>query len=714
MLPLCRRLSSAALHGAALHRALLSRALSAATLPLAGAPAQPLLQGAPPRAAGYLLSTQDREALLAAVALLYSSEHASLRMHKSHGFSKKLFIEALVNLRRVAQVDPKAAFGEDAAALPDLLRKARVAVAAAKAPPPPPVGGGGATPHGLLASFADAAAPHIARAAERVVAVSSWLAPGGSGAADLRRPESWYPVARRMHRRVIYHAGPTNSGKTYNALAALKQAWSGVYCGPLRLLALEVFESLNLDGTPCSLLTGQERKSMPFAGHVSCTVEMLSTDTPVDCAVIDEIQLIGDTSRGASWTRALLGVPAAQVHVCGDPSAIPAVEALCRLTGDTFEVQRYERMTSMTPEAESLNGDYARIQPGDAIIAFSRKYIYAIRRAVERRTPHKCCVVYGSLPPETRSAQARLFNDAAAGYRVLVASDAIGMGLNLNIRRVVFHTLEKFDGVKKGPLRPGAIKQIAGRAGRRSSIYPNGFSTTLWSSDMPALKAALLEPPGVIEAAGLFPNSEQLIGFSAQLPLGMPFCNVITKFLSASQLDGPFFMCRGEEMIATAVLLERYAAVTTLEQRAKLCLLPANLRIPELRGYLFEFLDQFVCGKPVRLNLQLPLDDPVYLMQEIGSLEHKVQALEIYLWLTQKLGPVAFVDASEAAVKRRQVTTMLETALMMLSDTAKEGSGGGSGGSGGGGGSSGSSYGSSSGAGYKRLSFKRAQTRARA
>jgi hypothetical protein len=98
MLPLCRRLSLAALHGTALHRALLSRALSAATLPLAGAAAAPLAQGAPPRAAGDLLSTQDREALLAAVARLYTSEHASLRMHKSHGFSKKLFIEALVNL----------------------------------------------------------------------------------------------------------------------------------------------------------------------------------------------------------------------------------------------------------------------------------------------------------------------------------------------------------------------------------------------------------------------------------------------------------------------------------------------------------------------------------------------------------------------------------------------------------------------------------------
>jgi ATP-dependent RNA helicase SUPV3L1/SUV3 len=133
-----------------------------------------------------------------------------------------------------------------------------------------------------------------------------------------------------MKRKITYHAGPTNSGKTYNALVALKEAWSGVYCGPLRLLALEVYDSLNLDGTPCSLLTDQERRQAPFAGHVSCTVEMLGVEERVDCAVIDEIQLIGDEFRGASWTRAVLGVPAAHVHLCGDPSAVPVVAALFR------------------------------------------------------------------------------------------------------------------------------------------------------------------------------------------------------------------------------------------------------------------------------------------------------------------------------------------------------------------------------------------------
>jgi ATP-dependent RNA helicase SUPV3L1/SUV3 len=90
-----------------------------------------------------------------------------------------------------------------------------------------------------------------------------------------------------------------------------------------------------------------------------------------------------------------------------------------------------------------LRGDYSKVQPGDCIVAFSKADIFSIRRQIEQTTPYKCAVIYGQLPPETRSIQARLFNEENSGYDILVASDAIGMGLNLNIRRTVFHTALK-------------------------------------------------------------------------------------------------------------------------------------------------------------------------------------------------------------------------------------------------------------------------------
>ena len=122
---------------------------------------------------------------------------------------------------------------------------------------------------------------------------------------DLRHPHKAYPTARAMKRKIVYHAGPTNSGKTYEALERLKQADEdgGIYCGPLRLLALEIYEKLNIDGISCSLSTGQELREIPGSDHVACTIEMCNTSKVWDVAVLDEIQMIKDTERGWAWTR---------------------------------------------------------------------------------------------------------------------------------------------------------------------------------------------------------------------------------------------------------------------------------------------------------------------------------------------------------------------------------------------------------------------------
>jgi ATP-dependent RNA helicase SUPV3L1/SUV3 len=164
---------------------------------------------------------------------------------------------------------------------------------------------------------------------------------------DLRFPHMWFPRARLMKRRIIFHAGPTNSGKTFHALAALRESHTGVYAGPLRLLALEVYESLNTSGIYANLMTGQERKLMPFGTHTSSTIEMLNLDVPVDCAVIDEIQMIADPNRGAAWTRAVLGVLAHEIHVCGDPATEEVLRALCAITGDEFVVRRSAGIASV-------------------------------------------------------------------------------------------------------------------------------------------------------------------------------------------------------------------------------------------------------------------------------------------------------------------------------------------------------------------------------
>jgi len=202
---------------------------------------------------------------------------------------------------------------------------------------------------------------------------------------DLTKPHEWYLYSRLDRRKVIFHGGPTNSGKTFQALERLKEAKRGLYVGPLRLLAAEVYETLNAQGIYTNLLTGQEKQVMPFATCIAATIELAPTDEQFDIVVIDEIQMIGDSSRGYAWTRALLGVRCKEIHVCGGMEARHLTEKIVKLCGDDFELREYERLTKLSVANASLSsaidshGCYKDVEPGDCVVAFSRADIFAIK-----------------------------------------------------------------------------------------------------------------------------------------------------------------------------------------------------------------------------------------------------------------------------------------------------------------------------------------------
>ena len=248
--------------------------------------------------------------------------------------------------------------------------------------------------------------------------------------ADLRYPVEWYPATRTIQRKFIMHVGPTNSGKTYQALKRLEQADSGIYAGPLRLLAHEVFTRLNAKGMKCDLITGDEKNEQEGAGLKSCTVEMVPLNVDVDVAVIDEIQMVGHRERGWAWTQALLGLKAKEIHLCGEERSVPLVRELVASMGDKLEINTYKRLSPLETSV-SLRGRLANLRKGDCLVVFSVVGIHAMKRDIEKATQKRVAIVYGSLPPEIRAQQAKLFNDPENDYDFLVASDAIGMGLNL-------------------------------------------------------------------------------------------------------------------------------------------------------------------------------------------------------------------------------------------------------------------------------------------
>ena len=292
--------------------------------------------------------------------------------------------------------------------------------------------------------------------------------------ANLSNLPAQFPLTRtHPPRTIVMHVGPTNSGKTHNALRALAAAKRGFYAGPLRLLAHEIFMRLNngqivplgvdpepaepdhttnIEGTdeegravvrkdsdrrfirPCNLITGEDRISVEAESPLlSCTVEMVPLAEDFDVAVVDEIQMLADPERGGAWTNAVLGSNVKELHLCGEEAAVPLVQALLRTTGDKIIVNRYNRLTPLVVAKQSLDGQLSKIRKGDCVVAFSRTMIFSMKAKIELQTGLKCAVVYGGLPSELRNDQAKLFNDPTSGYDVLVGSDAIGMGLNLYV-----------------------------------------------------------------------------------------------------------------------------------------------------------------------------------------------------------------------------------------------------------------------------------------
>lgn len=288
-------------------------------------------------------------------------------------------------------------------------------------------------------------------------------------------------------RRFILDIGPTNSGKTYSGMVELSKADSGVYLGPLRLLAMEAAEKLNDEmNCPCSLLTGEERHDVLGAKHVSSTVEMLDRDAHYEVAVIDECQMITDPERGYAWASAIASIDAEVIHLCLAPEAESLICSILDGLDESYEICRHERLVPLKMQRKTTkypNG----ILKGDALIVFSRK---SVQRYANDLAKHgiKASMVYGALPYEVRKEEVRKFMDGETD--VVVATDAIGMGLNLPVRRVVFAELEKYDGHEVRELLICEIKQIAGRAGRYGK-YDVGYVSVLSGLDRGLVDMAL-------------------------------------------------------------------------------------------------------------------------------------------------------------------------------------------------------------------------------
>jgi ATP-dependent RNA helicase SUPV3L1/SUV3 len=277
--------------------------------------------------------------------------------------------------------------------------------------------------------------------------------------------------------RVTAVLGPTNTGKTHFAVERMLGHRTGVIGLPLRLLAREVFDRVvvRVGAARVALVTGEERIVPPAADYFVCTVEAMPLDRPFAFVAVDEIQLVTDPERGHVFTDRLM-------HARGTGETVflgsdTAGALIGRLVPEAGVVTR-PRFSTL-----SFTGDrkLSRLPKRCAIVAFSATDVYAIAELI-RRQRGGAAVVLGALSPRTRNAQVALFEAGDVDY--LVATDAIGMGLNLNVDHVAFAALRKFDGIMRRPLSPAEIGQIAGRAGRY--MTDGTFGTTADAGAMAA------------------------------------------------------------------------------------------------------------------------------------------------------------------------------------------------------------------------------------
>lgn len=277
------------------------------------------------------------------------------------------------------------------------------------------------------------------------------------------------------NKRVVAVLGPTNTGKTTYAIERMLAHRTGVIGLPLRLLAREVYDRIVKARGPSvvALVTGEERIVPPRTQYWVCTVEAMPQEMGADFVAVDEIQLCADPERGHVFTDRLLRARGLhETLFMGSDTMRGTIAAL--VPGVDF--MRRDRMSELIYSGQKK---ISRMKPRSAIVGFSVENVYAIAELI-RRQKGGAAVVMGALSPRTRNAQVEMYQNGEVDY--LVATDAIGMGLNLDVDHVAFSALSKFDGRRMRPLAPNELAQIAGRAGR--GFKSGTFGTT---GDAPAL-----------------------------------------------------------------------------------------------------------------------------------------------------------------------------------------------------------------------------------
>ena len=340
------------------------------------------------------------------------------------------------------------------------------------------------------------------------------------------------------------------------------------------------------------------------------------------------------------------------------------VQEMMISTGEEVEVRSYKRLTDLVIQDEAVQS-LNNIQPGDCIVCFSKQDIYAVSRGLERMGVD-CAVIYGSLPPGAKLGMAAKFNDPDDPCKVLVATDAVGMGLNLNIRRVVFYSMTKLQLTETGEKTMDVISvsqalQIAGRAGRFGTQWETGHVTTFKQEEIKIMKELLSQTPDEILSAGLHPTFDMLETYAYHLP-NASLANLVDIFISLSTIDDSLYsLCHMKEFKFLADMVEHIKI--PLKVKYTFCCAPINTRMPFVCTMFLKIARQFSRGELVTFDwlchqVGWPFSPPDTIL-DLVHLEAVHDVLDLYLWLSYRFQDM-FPDVELVYSVRNELDTVIE------------------------------------------------------
>lgn len=472
-------------------------------------------------------------------------------------------------------------------------------------------------------------------------------------ARTIRDFKNLFPMAREMRRKLTLHIGPTNSGKTYAAMQKLEEADTGYYLAPLRLLALEGYEGLKEKGIDSSLITGEEQILDDDATHISSTIEMMNYEVDVDVCVIDEVQMIDDRDRGWAWANAIIGAPAKEIIMTGSPNSKEAVIALAEYLGEELEIIEFERKNPLLLLEHPIHID--EVQEESAIIAFSRKDVLRLKQVFAKR--FDVSVVYGNLSPEVRREEARRFRSGET--QVLIATDAIAMGMNLPIKTIIFSKAEKFDGIKKRHLLPSEVHQIAGRAGRYG-LNEEGFVGALNDATLKIVKKNFHKADKAITIPFKVMANLEHIKLVAKILEEHSLEVILGFFVKNMQFNGPFYAANLDDMLEASKIVDAYDL--DIATKYHLACAPLTLKSPYIIAAYENYIQALERKESVHYIPPMLIGDRARTSEELLHAEDMVKEISLYLWLSYRFADY-FVDEKKAREYRGILNKYIENSL---------------------------------------------------